>query len=89
VITGLYRHVRNPIYFGALLILFGFILWFSSAWIILYTSFAFIAFHFLIIVIEEPILQNTFGVDYDEYRKNVPRWTPRLSRKQHETNPQT
>jgi len=44
----------------------------------LYTSFAFVGFHFLVIAIEEPILKNTFGADYDEYRRNVPRWIPRL-----------
>ncbi len=80
IINGLYRHVRNPIYFGALLVLFGYMLWFASAWIMLYTAFAFAGFHFLIIAIEEPILKNTFGMDYDEYLKHVPRWIPRLSK---------
>jgi len=78
IVNGLYRHIRNPIYLGALLVLLGYILWFASAWIMLYTAFAFIGFHFLIVVIEEPILKNTFGAAYDEYRKNVPRWIPRL-----------
>src|SRR5512145_827124 len=36
VITGLYRHVRNPIYLGALLALIGHILWSGSAWVIAY-----------------------------------------------------
>jgi protein-S-isoprenylcysteine O-methyltransferase Ste14 len=27
---------------------------------------------------EEPTLRKKFGPDYDEYRKNVPRWLPRL-----------
>jgi len=78
VATGLYHYVRNPIYVGAMLVLFGYVLWFASAWIMLYTSLAFVGFHFLIVVIEEPILKNTFGAAYDEYRRNVPRWIPRL-----------
>jgi len=78
IVNGLYRHVRNPIYLGALLVLLGYILWFASAWIMLYTIFAFLGFHFLIVIIEEPILKNTFGAAYDEYRRNVPRWIPKL-----------
>ena len=78
IVNGLYRHVRNPIYLGAIIVLLGYILWFASALIMLYAAFAFLGFHFLIVVIEEPILKNTFGADYDEYRRNVPRWIPRL-----------
>lgn len=79
IINGLYRYVRNPIYLGALTILLGYILWFGSPWVTLYSLFAFLGFHFLIIFIEEPMLRNTFGAAYDEYRKNVPRWIPRLN----------
>lgn len=80
IINGLYHLVRNPIYLGALLVLFGYILWFTSAWIILYTSCAFTGFNLLIIVIEEPILKSTFGAEYVEYAKDVPRWIPKLSK---------
>ena len=78
VITGLYRYVRNPIYVGAMLILFGYIIWSTSAWTMLYSAAAFIAFNFLIIVIEEPILKNTFGMAYTEYTQRVPRWIPKF-----------
>jgi len=78
VIAGLYRYVRNPIYFGALLVQAGYILWFGSGLAILYACMFFLAFHFLIIIIEEPILRNTFGDAYEEYCKTVPRWIPRL-----------
>lgn len=36
-----------------------------------------LAYHILIVFVEEPILKNTFGAAYDEYSKNVPRWIPR------------
>ena len=29
-------------------------------------------------LLEEPQLRQRFGGDYDEYRRNVPRWVPRL-----------
>ena len=78
VVTGLYRYVRNPIYVGAMLILFGYIIWSTSAWVILYSALAYTAFNFLIIVIEEPILKNTFGMAYTEYVQRVPRWIPKF-----------
>lgn len=81
IINGLYRHVRNPIYLGALLVQLGYIVWFVSALMIIYFIFFVLAFHILIVFIEEPILGNTFGVAYDEYRKNVPRWIPRINQK--------
>lgn len=78
VITGLYRHVRNPIYLGALLALLGHIAWSGSGLVIAYFTCYVIAFHILILFFEEPVLRNKFGRAYDEYRKNVPRWIPRL-----------
>jgi protein-S-isoprenylcysteine O-methyltransferase Ste14 len=28
--------------------------------------------------VEEPHLRRRFGADYDEYRRHVPRWIPRI-----------
>ncbi len=78
VTTGLYRHVRNPIYFGALLVQFGYIIWFGSGLIAIYFLLLMLAFHVLIVLIEEPILRNTFSGVYDEYCRHVPRWLPKL-----------
>jgi len=80
IVNGLYRHVRNPIYFGAMLVLFGYLLWFTTPLLMLYSAFAFIGFNLLIIVIEEPVLKNMFDSEYIEYSKRVPRWIPRLSK---------
>ncbi len=78
VIKGLYRYTRNPIYAGALLVQIGFILWFGSRFVILYFLLFFLAFHILVVFIEEPVLKNTFGAAYDEYCKRVPRWIPHI-----------
>ena len=78
VITGPYRYVRNPIYIGALLIQLGYILWFASGIMIIYFLFFVLAFHILIVFIEEPVLKNAFGTAYEEYSKIVPRWIPRI-----------
>jgi protein-S-isoprenylcysteine O-methyltransferase Ste14 len=78
IITGLYRYVRNPIYLGALFVLLGYILWFGSGLMILYFLFFVLAYQILITLIEEPILKNTFGKEYEEYCQKVPRWIPRI-----------
>lgn len=78
VVTGLYRHVRNPIYVGALLVQMGTIVWSGSVLLILYFLCFIVAFHILIVFFEEPVLKRMFGPAYDEYRRNVPRWVPRL-----------
>ena len=76
VITGLYHHVRNPIYLGGLFILIGHIAWFSSLLVTAYFLCYVIAFHILIVFFEEPVLKKMFGAEYEEYCRKVPRWIP-------------
>jgi protein-S-isoprenylcysteine O-methyltransferase Ste14 len=78
LVTGLYRHIRNPIYLGALIVQMGYIIWFGSAWAVLYALLMFLGFNVLVFFIEEPILRNTFGAGYEEYCQNVPRWIPKI-----------
>lgn len=78
IVNGLYRRVRNPIYLGALLVHLGYITWFGSRLLIAYFIFFIIAFHLLILLIEEPILKHTFGKEYEDYMNSVPRWIPRF-----------
>ena len=80
IINGLYRFVRNPVYLGALLIQLGYIVWSSSGIMISYFMFFLLAYHILIVFVEEPVLRKTFGAAYDEYLKIVPRWIPRLKK---------
>lgn len=78
IINGLYRYSRNPIYLGALFVLISYILWFGSGLVVIYFFLFLLAYQILITLIEEPILRNTFGKDYEEYCQKVPRWMPRL-----------
>ena len=52
VVDGLYRHVRNPIYAGALLVQLGYVLWFVARIAIIYFLLFFLAFHILVVFIE-------------------------------------
>jgi protein-S-isoprenylcysteine O-methyltransferase Ste14 len=77
VIAGPYRYVRNPMITAVLTILAGEAIMLGSAAIAIWaaTFFAINAVYFPLS--EEPGLRRRFGAEYDEYRKNVPRWIPR------------
>lgn len=83
--AGPYRHVRNPLYIANILLysvtglLFGNTL---LACIIFFYSA--IQYHF-IVAYEEEILISTFGSQYEEFHRRVPRWIPSLSAKIHST----
>ena len=77
VAVGLYRFLRNPMYVGALLVLFAESILFRSAWILLYAGMLWLALHAFTVVIEEPQLERRFGDPYRQYRSRTPRWVPR------------
>jgi protein-S-isoprenylcysteine O-methyltransferase Ste14 len=71
---GIFRFIRNPIYFGDLLLVIGFSLLFKT----LIGFFISILFFFIldriVIPIEEKILEEIFKEEYINYKKNVKRW---------------
>ena len=79
VVRGPYRHVRNPMISGVLCILLGEAAVTGSGWLLgwfaIFLTFQLIGIRFW----EEPHLIRRFGGQYLEYRRNVPRWIPRIS----------
>ncbi len=78
VVTGLYRYVRNPMYVGVAATILGQGLLFGNVRVLEYGLFVWLAFHLFVLGYEEPTLRRTFGDKYEEFRRNVPRWIPRL-----------
>ena len=76
--TGLYAYVRNPMILGVLTVLIGESIAVSSENIFIWACIFFIVNNIFFFVYEEPNLQKKFGDEYWEYKKNVPRWAPRL-----------
>lgn len=74
VVTGLYRHVRNPMYVALEALILGQALVFASALLAAYGAAAGLMFHLFVTGYEEPKLLRTFGPDYAAYCRNVPRW---------------
>ena len=78
VIRGPYRHVRNPMITGALLILLAEAILFQSLPIATWLTVFFIGNAIYFPLIEEKDLEQRFGDAYREYKTHVPRWIPRL-----------
>ena len=78
VARGPYRYVRNPMYIGVLTSIIGIAIAYASPWVLAYAALVAIAFHFFVLGYEEPTLDERFGHSYEEYRRTVPRWIPRM-----------
>lgn len=78
VVSGLYRHVRNPMYAGVVSAILGQALLFGSRPVAAYGAAVWAAFHAFVLFYEEPVLARRFGADYAAFRAAVPRWLPRL-----------
>jgi len=78
VISGLYRHVRNPMYVAVLLLVFGQGLLFGNVYLLEYGAIVWLGFFAFVIFYEEPTLRRKFGAEYEEYCSRVPRWLPRV-----------
>jgi protein-S-isoprenylcysteine O-methyltransferase Ste14 len=77
VVSGPYRHMRNPMITAVASTLFGEALFFRS-WGIAIELAVFIAVNAVYFpLVEEPGLRRRFGAEYDEYKARVPRWLPR------------
>ena len=78
VVGGLYRHVRNPMYLAVGATIVGQALLLGRAILLLYAAaFAVVVLAF-VRGYEEPTLARQFGAEYEDYRRAVPGWWPRL-----------
>lgn len=79
VVGGIYRHVRNPMYVAVLSIIAGQALLFASWAVALYGLVMGIAMASFVHFYEEPTLARRYGAEYENYRRAVPGWLPRLT----------
>ena len=78
VVGGLYRHVRNPMYLAVGATIVGQGLLIGRPILLLYAAvFAVVVLAF-VRGYEEPTLAHRFGAEYEDYRRAVPGWWPRL-----------
>jgi protein-S-isoprenylcysteine O-methyltransferase Ste14 len=78
VVTGAYRHVRNPMYVAVVSAIVGQALLLGQPVLLAYAALvAFLVVSFVRLY-EEPVLLRQFGEEYASYRRAVPGWVPRL-----------
>jgi protein-S-isoprenylcysteine O-methyltransferase Ste14 len=76
--TGLYSLVRNPLYWGNILIFAGLLTLFAHpAALVLFVTFLFLQYHFIVLA-EENFLRRQHGQAYIDYCGRVNRWLPRF-----------
>jgi protein-S-isoprenylcysteine O-methyltransferase Ste14 len=80
VTTGLFGRTRNPIMAAELAVVWAAGLHLASLGALLYALAISALAHLLVVHVEEPELSARFGGRYDDYRRRVPRWLPRLGR---------
>lgn len=78
VVSGLYRHVRNPMYLAVVAMILGQALLFGNVALLEYGALVWCAFHVFVLVYEEPTLTVAYPAEYPVFREHVPRWIPRL-----------
>lgn len=78
VVSGLYRHVRNPMYLGVLAVVGGQALLLGSVALLQYAAALSVLFHAFVVGYEERALLHRFGSSYETYKAHVPRWWPRF-----------
>jgi protein-S-isoprenylcysteine O-methyltransferase Ste14 len=80
VVVGFYRYVRNPMYVGFAAGWIGPWVVFGHANLVAIVAVTLVAMcvHLFVVFYEEPTLRKKFGAEYEEYRRNVRRWTPRV-----------
>jgi len=82
MMAGPYAHVRNPLYIGNMLMYVGIGVMSNAMlpWLPMVAVAFFIFQYWMIVSLEEEFLEKEFGAGFLEYKKNVPRFIPRLSR---------
>ncbi len=78
VVSGLYRHVRNPMYVSVVAAIAGQGLVLGDVRVLGYGALVWLVFHLFVVGYEEPTLRRSFGAEYEKFCANVPRWIPRL-----------
>lgn len=80
VVAGPFSYVRNPLYIGNILMYTGVGIMANAIppWLVLIALIYFSIQYSLIVSLEEEFLEKEFGDAYLEYKRNVPRFFPRL-----------
>lgn len=77
--TGLYSIVRNPLYLGNFIVIFGLVLAIKVWWFVVIVVLMYWLYIERIIAVEEAYLSTKFGKDYDDWARTTPCFIPKFS----------
>jgi protein-S-isoprenylcysteine O-methyltransferase Ste14 len=77
VVSGVYRHVRNPMYLAVTATILGQWLLLGRPVLLAYALVFMATTYTFVRGYEEPTLRETYGDEYERYREAVPGWWPR------------
>ncbi len=82
IVSGPFAHLRNPLYLGNILMYTGLgIMSFALfPWLQIAGFIFFSLQYYMIVQEEEKYLEQTFGKEYEDYKMNVPRFIPRITK---------
>jgi protein-S-isoprenylcysteine O-methyltransferase Ste14 len=83
VLVGPQRHVRHPLYFAVVVLLFGWWLFLDYTLLLFMAAIFFLWFNLVVIRFEEKELIALYGEEYKNYMKTVPRFFPSLKSRWH------
>jgi protein-S-isoprenylcysteine O-methyltransferase Ste14 len=78
VVGGVYRYVRNPMYLSVVTVIVGQAFVLGQLGLLVYALAVGLAMAAFVRLYEEPTLRGRYGAEYDEYRRQVRGWWPRL-----------
>ena len=71
---GLYKYSRNPMYLGMVMLLLGVAIYVGNLASLVPLILFFVVIDRMFVPYEEEKMENTFGVEYLDYKKRVRRW---------------
>ena len=78
-VSGPYSYTRNPLYLGSFLLGVGFCVAAGVWWLALLFAVLFLGIYLPVMRVEAEDLTRIFGAAFDEYKKAVPLFFPRLT----------
>ncbi|MFC1730065.1 methyltransferase family protein [candidate division KSB1 bacterium] len=71
---GVYSKTRNPMYLGMFILVVGFSIFSTNILALILPIMFLLLVRLIFITKEEGLIQDKFGEEYDEYKKQVRRW---------------
>lgn len=81
VVSGPQKYTRNPLYFGVVVMVFGWALWASSTYLLVTSVVLLLFYSLLLIPFEEGELSVLFGEQWERYSRETPMLIPFTKRK--------